>query len=173
MVDPAGQRVFVTGTASAAFILCQTVTRQRHAWRQFHRFNGFAGCRCRGNHRPDESPINDLFINGRRRYVTKSIPSVPDDGRQRIQLQFQRGLDRDIDFNDPVWGIPAINFVVCKVGTGTFRRVVQSTRCDHCWHSGVYDWDFIKRIPNKAGFGLSHVNSTTRAAAGRCRSLAR
>ena len=138
--------VMITGTASAAPVLCQTVTNN-------HMSIGnsiVSACLDAGVGNLTGNPMNDLFING----VGTGYDSIGP-GLWSQSSQSQTLAEGTFTFDDSLWDIYSDIAVGFKFGTGNnpdewFVYSLQSLLA-----SGVYDWDLIKAF--RQGGGLSHV----------------
>lgn len=138
--------VMITGTASAAPVLCQTVTNN-------HMSIGnsiVSACLDAGVGNLTGNPMNDLFING----VGTGYESIGP-GLWSQSSQSRTLAEGTFTFDDSLWDIYSDIAVGFKFGTGNnpdewFVYSLQSLLA-----SGVYDWDLIKAF--RQGGGLSHV----------------
>jgi len=138
--------MMITGTASAAPVLCQTVTNN-------HMSIGnsiVSACLDAGVGNLTGNPMNDLFING----VGTGYDSIGP-GLWSQSSQSQTLAEGTFTFDDSLWDIYSDIAVGFKFGTGNnpdewFVYSLQSLLA-----SGVYDWDLIKAF--RQGGGLSHV----------------
>ena len=139
--------VMISGTASAAPVLCQTVTNN-------HMSIGdsiVSACLDAGVGNLTGNPMNDLFING----VGTGYESIGP-GLWSQSSQSQTLAEGTFTLDDSLWDIYSDIAVGFKFGTGNnpdewFVYSLQSLLA-----SGVYDWDLIKAF--RQGGGLSHVN---------------
>ena len=138
--------LMITGTASAAPVLCETVTNNHMS------IDGsiVAACLDAGVGNLTGNPMNDLFING----VGAGYESIGA-GLWSQSSQSQTLAEGTFTFDDSLWDIYSDIAVGFKFGTGNnpdewFVYSPQSLLA-----SGVYDWDLIKAF--RQGGGLSHV----------------
>jgi hypothetical protein len=138
--------VMITGTASAAPVLCENVTINHMSISN----SIVAACLDAGVGNLTGNPDNDLFINGVGAGYEHIGPGVWSQGPQSETLS-----EGTFTFNDSLWDIYSDIAVGFKFGTGNnpdewFVYSLQSLLA-----SGVYDWDLIKAF--RQGGGLSHV----------------
>ena len=139
--------VMITGTASAAPVLCQTVTINHMSVDS----SIVSACLDAGVGNLTGNPMNDLFINGEGagyEHIGTGLWSQSTNTNTLAEGTFT--------FDDSLWDIYSDIAVGFKFGTGNnpdewFVYSLQSLLA-----SGVYDWDLIKAF--KQGGGLSHVN---------------
>jgi len=139
--------LMITGTASAAPVLCQTVTNNHMSIDN----SVVSACLDAGVGNLTGNPMNDLFING----VGAGYESIGP-GLWSQSSQTQTLAEGTFTFDDSLWDIYSDIAVGFKFGTGNnpdewFVYSLQSLLA-----SGVYDWDLIKAF--RQGGGLSHVN---------------
>ena len=140
--------VMITGTASAAPVLCKTVTNN-------HMLVDSAivsTCLDAGVGNLTGNPMNDLFING----VGDGYDFISKDELLFTTSNNETGSSGTFTFDGSLWGTYSDIAVAFKFGTGGnpdewFVYSLQSLLA-----SGDYDWDFIKAF--EQGGGLSHVN---------------
>ncbi len=140
--------VMLTGTASAAPVLCQTVTIN-------HMSIGdtiVSACLDAGVGNLTGNPDNDLFING---VLATGYESIGD-GLWSQSSQSDTLAEGTFTFNDSLWDIYSDIAVGFKFGTGNNPDEWFVYSLKSLLESGVYDWDLIKAF--KQGGGLSHVN---------------
>ena len=139
--------LMITGTASAAPVLCETVTNNHMSIDNAI----VSSCLDAGVGNLTGNPMNDLFINGvGTGYVSIGL------GLWSQSSQTQTLAEGTFTFDDSLWDIYSDIAVGFKFGTGNnpdewFVYSLQSLLA-----SGVYDWDLIKAF--RQGGGLSHVN---------------
>jgi len=139
--------LMITGTASAAPVLCQTVTNNHMGIDN----SVVSACLDAGVGNLTGNPMNDLFING----VGAGYESIGL-GLWSQSSQTQTLAEGTFTFDDSLWDLYSDIAVGFKFGTGDnpdewFVYSLQSLLA-----SGVYDWDLIKAF--RQGGGLSHVN---------------
>jgi len=141
--------VMITGTASAAPVLCQTVTINHMSVDS----SIVSSCLDAGVGNLTGNEANDLFING--------VAGAGYDFISKDELLFTTSNNQTeawgtFTFDDSLWDTYSDIAVGFKFGTGNnpdewFVYSLQSLLA-----SGVYDWDLIKAF--RQGGGLSHVN---------------
>ena len=139
--------VMLNGTASAAPVLCQTLTNNHMSIDS----SIVSACLDAGVGNLTGNPMNDLFING----AGTGYESIGA-GLWSQSSQSQMLAEGTFTFDDSLWDIYSNIAVGFKFGTGNnpdewFVYSLQSFLT-----SGVYDWDLIKAF--RQGGGLSHVN---------------
>ena len=138
--------VMLTATASAAPVLCETVTNN-------HMSIGdtiVSACLDAGVGNLTGNPGNDLFING----VGTGYESIGE-GLWSQSSQSDTLAEGTFTFNDALWDIYSDIAVGFKFGTGNNPDEWFVYSLQSLLESGVYEWDFIKAF--KQGGGLSHV----------------
>ena len=140
--------VMITGTASAAPVLCQTVTINHMSVDS----SIVSACLDAGVGNLTGNPDNDEFING----VGAGYDFISKDELLFTTSNNQTEAWGTFTFDGSLWDIYSGIAVAFKFGTGGnpdewFVYSLQSLLA-----SGVYDWDLIKAF--KQGGGLSHVN---------------
>ena len=138
--------LMITGTASAAPVLCETVTNYHMSIDN----SVVSACLDAGVGNLTGNPMNDLFINGVGAGYESIGPGLWSQSSQSNTL-----AEGTFTFDDSLWDIYSDIAVGFKFGTGNnadewFVYSLQSLLA-----SGVYDWDLIKAF--RQGGGLSHV----------------
>ena len=138
--------LMITGTASAAPVLCETVTNNHMSVSD----SIVSSCLDAGVGNLTGNPMNDLFINGVGTGYQSIGPGLWSQSSQSNTL-----AEGTFTFDDSLWDIYSDIAVGFKFGTGNnpdewFVYSLQSLLA-----SGAYDWDLIKAF--KQGGGLSHV----------------
>ena len=139
--------LMITGTASAAPVLCQTVTNNHMSIDD----TIVSACLDAGEGNLTGNPMNDLFING------------AGAGYNHIGLggffqdpQVPGGSTGTFAFNDSLWATYSDIAVGFKFGTGNQPDEWFVYSLKSLLASDAYDWSFIN-VFGKGG-GLSHVN---------------
>jgi PEP-CTERM motif len=139
--------VMITGTASAAPVLCQVVTNNHMLVDN----SIVSSCLDAGVGNLTGNPMNDLFINGvGTEYVSIGLGGFTQDP------QVPGGSTGTFAFDASLWDIYSDIAIGFKFGTGNqpdewFVYSLQSLLA-----SGDYDWSFVNVFGR--GGGLSHVN---------------
>jgi len=139
--------VMITGTSSAAPVLCQTVTINHMSVDS----SIVSACLDAGVGNLTGNPMNDLFINGEGagyEHIGTGLWSQSTNTNTLAEGTFT--------FDDSLWDTYSDIAVGFKFGTGNnpdewFVYSLQSLLA-----SGVYDWDLIKAF--QQGGGMSHLN---------------
>ena len=139
--------VMITGTASAAPVLCQTVTINHMSVDS----SIVSACLDAGVGNLTGNPMNDLFING----VGAGYESIGP-GLWSQSSQTQTAAAGTFTFDDSLWDTYSDIAVGFKFGTGNHPDEWFVYSLQSLLASGVYDWDLIKAF--RQGGGLSHVN---------------
>ena len=139
--------VMITGTASAAPVLCQTVTNNHMGIDS----SIVSACLDAGVGNLTGNPMNDLFINGEGAGYESIGPGLWSQSTNTDTL-----AEGKFTFNDSLWDIYSNIAVGFKFGTGDHPDEWFVYSLQSLLASGDYDWDFIKAF--QQGGGLSHVN---------------
>ncbi len=139
--------LMITGTASAAPVLCQVVTNNHMAVGD----SIVSACLDAGVGNLTGNPMNDLFINGvGTGYVSIGLGGFAQDP------QVPGGSTGTFSFLDSLWDIYSDIAVGFKFGTGDQPDEWFVYSLKSLLASGDYDWAFINVF--EKGGGLSHVN---------------
>jgi hypothetical protein len=139
--------VMITGTASAAPVVCQTVTNNHMSVDN----SIVSACLDAGVGNLTGNPMNDLFING----AGAGYESIGL-GLWSQSTNTNTLAEGTFTFNDSLWDIYSDIAVGFKFGTGNHPDEWFVYSLQSLLASGVYDWDLIKAF--RQGGGLSHVN---------------
>ena len=140
--------LMMTGTASAAPVLCQTVTN-------YHMLVDSAivsACLDAGVGNLTGNEDNDLFLND----VGGAYDFISKDEVLFTTSNNQTEAWGTFTFDGSLWDIYSDIAVAFKFGTGQNPDEWFVYSLKSMLASGVYDWDLIKT--DKQGGGLSHVN---------------
>ena len=138
--------VMITGTASAAPVLCQVVTEN-------HMLVGdsiVSSCLDAGVGNLTGNPMNDLFINGAGAGYDHIGPGVFDQ-----DPQVPGGSTGTFTFDDSLWATYSDIAVGFKFGTGNKPDEWFVYSLKSLLASGDYDWAFVNVFGR--GGGLSHI----------------
>jgi len=138
--------VMITGTASAAPVLCQSVTN-------YHMLVGnsiVSACLDAGEGNLTGNPNNDLFING----VGAGYEHIGP-GLWSQSSQTQTAAAGTFTFDDSLWDTYSDIAVGFKFGTGNHPDEWFVYSLQSLLASGDYGWDLIKT--SRQGGGLSHI----------------
>jgi hypothetical protein len=142
--------VMITGTASAAPVLCKTVTNNHMLVDSLI----VADCLDAGVGNLTGNPTNDLFINGVG--AGYDFISKNDDGSLFTTNNNATGSSGTFTFDGSLWSTYSDIAVGFKFGTGGNPDEWFVYSLQLLLASGDHDWDFIKAF--QQGGGLSHVN---------------